>query len=139
MLKINLNKVKEKWELDGLNLAEPLSENGVNDSFTSLKISVSKDVIEVFSNLNGFDENGMDSECLSFWTIEKILRENETNSEYVYFADFLIDSHHYAFKFENADFSSIHIHFSETLRFKIADSFGEFFELYLNNPENLFR
>lgn len=138
MFQENLEKVREKWELEGLNLAEPLSESDVIDSFTSLGISISKDVVEVYSNLNGFDENGMDSECLSFWTIEKILRENEANSEYIYFADFLIDSHHYAFKFENADFSSIHVHYSETSRFKIANSFDEFFELYLKKPDELF-
>lgn len=138
MLKENLKKVKEKWELEGLNLAKPLSENDVISFFANLRVAISNDMVEVFSNLNGFDDNDMDSECLSFWTVERKLQENEPNSEYVYFADFLIYSYYYAFRFENADFSSIHVHYSETSRFKIADSFSEFFELYLKKPDEHF-
>jgi hypothetical protein len=80
----------------------------------------------------------MDSECLSFWTVEKILRENKLNAEYVFFADFLIASHFYAFKFKAADSSSIYVYYGKNDRHKIADSFAEFFELYLENPERLF-
>ncbi len=111
MLQKNLEKVKEHWKLEHLKLAEPLSENEIITIFAKLGILLSSDVIKVYSNLNGFNENDMDSEQLTFWTIEKIQRENETNSEYVYFADFLIDSHQYAFKYENPDVSSIYVTF----------------------------
>ncbi len=138
MLQENLEKVKEHWKLERLKLAEPLSENEIIAVFAELGILLSSDVIEVYSNLGGFDENDMDSECLTFWTIEKIQRENEANSEYVYFADFLIDSHQYAFKYENPDISSIHVYYSENAKYKIANSFTDFFELYLKNPARLF-
>lgn len=134
----NLRKVKERWKLEGLSLAEPLSEDEIIDAFANLGILLSTEVIEVYSNLNGFNENEMDSEWLTFWTMEKILRENEANSDYVYFADFLIDSHHYAFKFKDAGRSAVYVHYSEEVRAKIADSFDEFFELYLGYPEKLF-
>lgn len=134
----NLKKVEEHWRQEGLTLGKRLSEDEIIDAFANFGILFSSDVIEVYSTLNGFDEDEMDSECLSFWTLEKILKEIEPNSEYVYFADFLIDSHHYAFKFKDAEHSTVHVHYSEKERTKIADSFDEFFELYLNNPEKLF-
>jgi len=79
-----------------LSLAKPLLEAEIIKGFAKLDILLSRDVIEVYSNINGFSKNDIDSECLSFWTIEKIWGENQLNSEYVYFADFLIDSHFYA-------------------------------------------
>ncbi len=133
-----LKKVTEFWKQECVNLAKPLLEAEIIKGFAKLDILLSDDVIEVYSNINGFSENDMDSECLSFWTIEKIWGENQLNSEYVYFADFLIDSHFYAFKYENSDVSSIHVHYSENDSYKISDSFDEFFELYLKDPAKLF-
>lgn len=138
MLQENLQKVRNYWKKEKLNLAKPLLRFQLFRVFEVLTLQISKDVIEVYSTLNGFDENEMDSECLTFWTIEKILKENKPNSEFVYFADFLIDSHHYAFKFEDGIDSSIYIHYSEKDRPKVASSFAEFFELYLTNTGRLF-
>ena len=138
MVTENLRKVSENCKKEGLNLAKPLSEKELVEKFANLGILLSQDVIEVYSNFGGFDEDKMDSECLTFWTPEKILQENESNAEYVFFADFLIDSHHYAFKFQNVEISSIYVCYSETDRIKISNSFAEFFELYLNQIEKLF-
>lgn len=138
MLQENLERVNQLWKRECLKLAEPLSEGEIINIFAELRIPISSDVIKVYSNLGGFDEDDMDSECLTFWTVKKIRHENKANSEHVYFADFLIDSHQYAFKYKNADVSSIHVHYSENERYKIADSFDDFFELYLENPAKLF-
>lgn len=138
MLKENLIKVKEKWRQECVKVAEPLSKYEITKKFSDYGFIISQDVVEVFSTIGGFSEEGMDSECLSFWTVEKILNENEQNSERVYFADFLIDSHHYYFKYGNAEVSEIFVSHSETDISKIADSFNDFFELYLNDINSLF-
>jgi hypothetical protein len=133
----NLKKVKQLWKQDGLDLAEPLSENEVIDNFGKLGTLISRDIIDVYSNLGGMSDNDSDSILFSFWTIEKIIEENESNSEFIFFADFLIESHLYGFKFENENVSSIHIHYGKNDTEKVADSFEEFFEIYLTKSEDL--
>ena len=138
MLSENLIKVNQKWRNEGLSLASPLLEEEVVEAFANLGVLAAKDVVQVYSTIGGFAEDGLDSECLTFWTLEKILRENDFNAEEIYFADFLLYSHEYYFKSKNAESSSIYVRFSETDRFQIADSFDEFFELYLTNIKGLF-
>lgn len=88
MLGEMLVKVGEKWHRECLKLAKPLSEQAVIENFANHGILLARDAIEVYSNIGGFDEDNMDAECLTFWTVDKILRENELNAEEVYFADF---------------------------------------------------
>lgn len=138
LLEETLKQVKTYWQQQRLATGEIFPKNDLIKIFAENRLLVSQDVIEVFSIIGGFDENEMDDECLTFWTLEKILKENEPNSEFVYFADFLIDSHHYAFKFKDGINSSIYIHYSEKDRPKVASSFAEFFELYLTDTSRLF-
>lgn len=138
MLTENLIKVNGKWHEECLKLAEPLLEEEIIEKFTNLGILLACDVIEVYSTIGGFDEDDMDSECLTFWTVEKVLRENDFNAEKVFFADFLIDSHQYYFKYKSPKNSAIYACYDETDRYKIADSFDEFFELYLKDIKSLF-
>jgi hypothetical protein len=134
----NIKKVEQIWKKQGLNIAEPFSENALIKSFANLKVLLSKDVIEVYSNLGGMADDDLDSICFTFWTVEKILKENKPNKELTFFADFLIYSHLYGFKFENENTSSIHIYWGENQIEKIADSFDEFFDNYLTKPEKYF-
>jgi hypothetical protein len=134
----NVKKVKQIWKNQGLNIAEPLTENAVVKTFASLDVPLSKEVTEVYSNIGGMTEDNMDAICFTFWTVEKILSENKPNSELTFFADFLIYSHLYGFKFENENISSIHIYWEKNQIEKIADSFNEFFENYLTKPEKYF-
>ncbi len=138
MLVENVKKVEQVWKNEDLKIAEPLSENNVVESFANLGVLLSKEVIDVYSNLGGMIDENMDSVCFSFWTVERILTENKPNSELTFFADFLINSHWYGFKFENENVSSIHIYWGENQIEKIADSFNEFFENYLTKPEEYF-
>lgn len=137
MLLENLKKVNELWKKEGLNLVKPFLPFQVTRAFEQLSVSISKEVIDVYSNLGGIEDWGCDSICFSFWTIERILEENEPNSKLIFFADFLINSHLYGFKFEDENVSSIHIYNGDKDIEKVADSFNEFFEIYLNEPEKL--
>ncbi len=138
VLQENLKKISKIWKSEGLNLAEPLSKNEVVDNFANLGILISQEVITVYSNLGGMIDWGTDSICFSFWTIDRILEENESNIKLTFFADFLINSHLYGFKSENENVSSIHIYHGANDTEKIADSFDEFFENYLTKPEKYF-
>jgi hypothetical protein len=129
-----VKKVEQIWKNEGLKIAEPLSENNVVESFANLSILLSQEIIDVYSNLGGMIDEDMDSVCFSFWTVERILTENKPNSELTFFADFLINSHWFGFKFENESVSSIHIYWQENQIEKIADSFDEFLATYTTNP-----
>ena len=138
MLRETLEKVGERWKLDGVRLALPPTKEELIEDFANLGILLSQDVIETYSSLGGFKEDALDSECLTFWTVKKKLWENERNAKYVFFADFLIDSHHCAFKYKNIENSMIYVCYSETDRYKISATFAAFFELYLEKIERLF-
>ena len=138
MLSENLIKVNRRWRDEGLALASPPIEEEVIEAFANLGVLLARDALEVYSTIGGFAEDDMDSEHLTFWTVGRILRENDFNAENVYFADFLIDSHAYYFKYKNAESSAIYASYGETGRFRIADSFDMFFELYLTNVKELF-
>lgn len=136
LLSKSLEKVSEIWKKECLNLVKPSPEKEIVEKFAKLKIPIARDVIEVYSTVGGMVDNELDSTLFSFWNIDKILEENESDSELVSFADFLIYSHLYYFKFKNEAVSSIHIYWDENDIEKIADSFEEFFENYLETPEN---
>lgn len=137
MLRATLQKVNELWKKEGLSLAKPLLPTQLTRAFEKFNIPISKDVIEVYSTLGGMED--CESELFfSFWSIDQILEENEPNSEFIAFADFSIYAHLYYFEYETELTSSIHIWWSEKDIEKIADSFEEFFENYLINPEKYY-
>jgi hypothetical protein len=66
-----------------------------------------------------------------------IVKENSASSELTCFADFLIESHRYAFKYENENTSSVYSNCESEDFVKIADSIEQFFDLYLTNPNKI--
>ncbi len=137
MLKDKLAKAVKRWQEEKLKLSPPNSEQQVIDSFRSIERLVSKDIIELYSNFGGFINGDMNESLLSLWTLEEIKKNNSTVSELTYFADFLIESHRYAFKYENIDTSSVYSDCESEEFVKIADSIEQFFDLYLTNPNKI--
>ena len=109
---------------------------GVSLQFQSIGVNANTEVLEVFSQLNGFDDRLMDNHCINFWSTDKIKLENQRNSGVVEFADFLIDSHRYGFKVESDESISIYLVYGEE-NDKLADSFRAFFQLYLTDTKKL--
>lgn len=138
ILSESLKKVADIWHKECLELVKPKSEKEIIEKLANLKTPISRDVVEVYSILGGMVDGESDATLLSFWDIDKILEENKPNCELIEFGDFLIYSHLYCFKFSNEFVSSIHIWWEENDIEKIANSFEEFFENYLNNPEKYY-
>jgi uncharacterized protein VirK/YbjX len=137
MLQKNLQKAVNKWKNEGLRLQKPHSATEVKTAFAKSGIAAIKEVIEMYSVFNGFADGEPDSECMTFWTVEKILAEYQKESQYVVFADFLFDSHWYAFKTDDENTASIHLYYGDNETVKISNSLNEFFELYLTEPAKL--
>jgi uncharacterized protein with NRDE domain len=138
MLQNHLQKVVDNWKKEGLKLEKPLMTAELNAAFANSNIATAKEIIEVYSGFNGFADEELDSECITFWTIQKMLEEYQKESQYVVFADFLIDSHWYAFKVNDENTASVYLYYGDEDTTKISNSFAEFFELYLTEPSKLF-
>lgn len=108
MLKEKLTKAIKCWQEENLRLAPLNSEQQVIDCFLAIESLISKDILEFYTNFGGMIDGDMDESLLSVWTLEKITEENSLSSELTYFADFLIESHRYAFKYENVNTSSVY-------------------------------
>ena len=133
MLNEKLVKVVEQWKKEGLEISPPSSEQQIIDCFQKIKKPISEDVLEFYIFTGGTSEGRMDLELFSFWTLEEIIKENlRLKSEMALFADFLIFSHCYGFKYENPTTSSVYIDYLDHYPLtKVADSVEEFFDIYL--------
>ena len=132
--------VVAKWRAEGVDLLPPLEELQLIATVGSLGQTVSRDVAELYRATSGMSDGDMDSLCFSLWPPERLARENQKHSvDGVLFADFLIDSHLYLFRYEDSDRSSVHVeHFDGKGPQRVADSITEFFELYLETPEKVY-
>ncbi len=81
----------------------------------------------------------MDSNLWSLWPLQRVVLENaEYDRPHILFADFLINSHCYCFKYENDEKSSVCVeYFNGEEPTRVADSVNDFFETYLRNAEKL--
>lgn len=138
MLKEKLPKLIEAWQTDGVRLAPPNSERQIADVFDSIGHRLSADVSEFYQICGGMINYDMDESLLSMWSLVEIEKENSNVSELTFFADYLIDSHRYAFKYENENVSSVYSDGESAEYIKIADSLESFFDLYLINPSAIY-
>jgi hypothetical protein len=138
MLQRNLQISINNWKKEGLKLEKPLLITELKAAFANSGIATANEIIEVYSGFNGFADEELDSECLTFWTIKKMLSEYQKDSQYVVFADFLLDSHWYAFKANDESTASVYLYYGDEDATKVSKSFAEFFELYVTEPSKLF-
>ena len=122
MLKEKLAKVVKRRQGENIKLSPPNSEQQVIDCFLAINSSISKDVLELYNNFGGMTDGDMDESLLSIWTLEEIKKKNSSAPEFIYFADFLIDSHRYAFKYEDVNISSVYSDWETSDFVKVADS-----------------
>jgi len=137
VLKEKLAEAIKRWQKENLRLSPPNSEQQIIDCFLAIKSLISKDILEFCSNFGGMVDGDMSESLLSVWTLEMIVKENSASSELTYFADFLIESHRYAFKYEDVKTSSVYSNYESEDFVKIADSIEQFFDLYLTNPNRI--
>ncbi|MEO6588158.1 MAG: hypothetical protein ABIP06_02420 [Pyrinomonadaceae bacterium] len=97
-----LQKIVEKWKGENLEIISAYSEKQVRGEFDKIGELISKDVLQVYKTIGGIADQDMDSNLLSFWTLEQIVAENSSHkSDFVLFGDFLIFSHLYGYKCES--------------------------------------
>lgn len=136
---ISLNAVIDRWRKDGVSLLPPIDEAQVVASLDRLGRKYSRDVISFYCTTGGMKDSESDSYCLSFWPLDEVVSENSGYARpHILFADFLIHSYCYCFRYENDERSSVCVEYFEQSEPEIvADSVDAFFDLYLRTPQKL--
>jgi hypothetical protein len=134
-----LENIIEGWRREGINLLPPNEEAAIIAALSKIGRKYARDVIALYSATGGMADGESDSHMWSLWSLDQIVAENSRyDRPYILFADFLIHSHLYCFKYENDERSSVCVdYFNGEEPEPVAGSVREFFELYLGSPEML--
>jgi hypothetical protein len=136
----NLDELMMRWRREGVRLLPPPDEREVFETLRRTGRPFARDVVGLYRTTGGMEDGGMDDECLTLWTLGRVLDENLKRSRpELLFMDFLIDSHAYGLRREDDETSSVHVEYFDggPLR-RVADSLDEFFRLRLTNSLRLF-
>jgi hypothetical protein len=119
------------WKLEGVALHSPIEESVVRAKLSALGRRYSRDVLALYSATGGMEDGHSDSHMWSLWPLQRVISETSRYSRpYILFADFLIDSHLYCFKYETEEKSSVGIDYLNGEEPElVAASVDEFFEI----------
>lgn len=147
----NLQKLKEKWNFENISCFKPTDLYFIEKFQLNNNVILPNDIIEYFKTLNGTGEEYTD-ELYEFYSLERIkqvskefqdwkgapdyqnlLTLNEAKDLFV-FANFSFNLFAYAIRLSNkeTDVNEIFVLCGGDYK-KIANSFSEFLELYLND------
>lgn len=113
----------------------PSLGDGFFESLNEVGRRVSRDVLSLYGATGGMDNSHFDAYGFSMWPVNRIVRECQyIQSHDIPFADYLIDSWYYYFRYEDESRSSVWG--SADFR-QLASSVEQFFELYLTRPADL--
>lgn len=136
----NLDELMMRWRRDGVRLLPPPDEREVVETLRRTGRPFALDVVSLYRATGGMEDGWMDDECLTLWTLGRVLDENLKQARpQLLFMDFLIDSHFYGLQREDAETSSVYVdYFDDAPSRRVADSLDEFFRLRLRDPSRLF-
>ena len=127
------------WRSRSVPLLPPADPNEVTAVFAELGQPLSRDVLQLYTRVNGFAKDEMD--CL--WRLLPLDELSEINHKkrpkVVWFADYLYFSHMYGFQYVDANTSAVCVDYGgeEFPLHRVADSVEEFLRLYVNDPSQV--
>jgi hypothetical protein len=130
----------ERWRTRGVRLLEPASEAQLTAAFAAVDYPLSEDVRKLYSLTAGFEDDYYDDAFLSLWSLSRIVEEKkERKPPFLWFADWMIDSHLYCLRYMNPEVSAVYIDHcdGENPPSQIAESVADFLEKYLRNPDDV--
>ena len=134
-----IERAVENWQRNGLDLLPPNAEASVIAALDATGRTYSRDLVTLYSATGGMVDGETDSSHWSLWPLDRVVAETSRYERPgILFADFLIDSHLYCFKYEDAERSSVWIdYFNGEEPVQVASSVEAFFEIYLSDPGSL--
>jgi len=135
----SLESTIREWQQSRLSLLPPNSETSVHAALNATGRKYSRDVVDLYCRTGGMADEQSDNRCWSLWSLNRIVAENlGYQRPYILFADFLIHSHLYCFKYENPERSAVCIdYFNGQEPRVVAESVSEFFNLYVRGDDSL--
>lgn len=127
------------WQRAGITLNAALRESDVRAELDKTGRAYSRDVVDLYCATGGMDEGESDSHMWTFWSMERVVAENSRYERpHILFADFLMDSHLYCFRFESEERSAVCIDYLNGEEPEVvARSVQEFFETFVTEPLKL--
>jgi hypothetical protein len=133
-----------EWRGRSVPLLPAASAADVARIFGELGHPLSSDVLRLYTTVGCFADYEMDNHLWNFWSLGRISSENRDpklnrKRPFVLFADWLICSHLYAFRFENPDESSVFLcHDGWSLEAEpIARGVPDFLHKLLDHPDDV--
>jgi hypothetical protein len=129
----------QRWNREDLRLLPPIEESVIKASLGNLGRACSRDVLALYCLTGGMEDGYSDSHMLSLWPFQKVIAETARYTRpYIMFADFLIDSHLYCFRYENQERSSVVVDYVNGEEPDlVTESVEEFFRLLNCDAEKL--
>lgn len=127
------------WRSQSVPLLPAATNEEIETAFARLNHPLSNDVRRLYLTTGGFADYESD-QLWSFWSLDRLVQENhDRDSDYLWFADWLISSHMYALRYISPDVSTIFIdhNCSEHPPKQIAQDVSDFLRKYVENPENV--
>jgi hypothetical protein len=138
----NFQRLAAHWQSAKIQLLPPVDPTKIDQAFTALNFPLSDDVRRLYATHGGFVRYEWDEKMFSLWSLDKIAEDrSERGGDILYFADFLISSHEYGFRYVNAATSEVVIdHYRNSAThppYVIAPDVDAFFEQYLRDPHSV--
>ncbi len=137
-----IRRVIDGWRASGVPLQAGLAPADIEVSFAKVGRQLSFDIVTLYSLCNGMPDAVSDNEhFFSLWSVEKCIREAPRFARsFIPFADFLISSHEYCFRFQSPERSSVHVSWNSVdgRNEQVAASVEEFFWLLANQPVKVY-
>lgn len=110
---IAIDTAIERWKREDIVLRPPLEQSVVAAKFITLGRRCSRDVLALYAATGGMEDGECDSHMWSLWKLDRVVSETDAYGRpYILFADFLINSHFYCFKYKNEEQSSVVIDYT---------------------------
>ena len=96
------------WQREGINLRVPMGESVVRAVLDKIDRAYSRDVVNLYCATGGMEKGESDSHMWTLWPMDWVVAENSRYERpHILFADFLIDSHFYCFRYESQETSAV--------------------------------
>lgn len=134
-----INEALRMWRREGITLLPPNNEADITATLNKTGRKYSRDVVDLYCATGGMEDWHMDSNAWSLWSLNRVAAENlNYERPHILFADFLIRSHLYCFRYEDEARSSVCIDcFDGQEPERVADSVPDFLKMYLEHSEKL--
>ena len=134
-----LKRAIKKWGREEVPLHLPIEESIIAAKLSKLGRPYSADVVELYCVTGGMEDGYSDSHMWTLWSLERVVKESAVYPRpHIRFADFLIDSHFYCFKYENEARSSVGVDYLNGEEPElVAGSVEEFFEILESDAAKL--